>query len=45
MGDLVSLFTAYAVSGATHSIVALPDVAMPGSLEAFGGVIEALGPS
>ncbi|HEY6629454.1 MAG TPA: TIGR03560 family F420-dependent LLM class oxidoreductase [Acidimicrobiia bacterium] len=37
--DLVSLFEAYHDAGATHSIVALPDVAEVGSLEAFGDVI------
>lgn len=40
--DLVSLFTSYHEAGATHSIVSLPDVALPGSVETFAEVIEAL---
>ena len=40
--DHVALFNAYANAGATHSIVALPDVAMEGSIEAFAKVIDAL---
>ena len=40
--DLVGLFTQYDKAGASHSIVALPDVTLPGSIEAFGGVIAAL---
>lgn len=37
--DLETLFTGYADAGAGHSIVALPDVALDGSIEAFGDVI------
>ena len=40
--DLVGLFSSYASAGAQHSIVALPDVAMEGSIETFGDVIAAL---
>ncbi len=43
--DLVSLFGAYRDAGAAHSVVALPDVHLEGSIEAFGEVIESLGPS
>jgi hypothetical protein len=39
--DQVALFSSYSRSGAQHSIVALPDVALPGSIEAFGEVISA----
>jgi hypothetical protein len=35
------LFAGYRAAGATHSIVVLPDVAMEGSIESFGEVIEA----
>lgn len=34
--DLESLFTRYAEAGADHSIVALPDVSIEGSIEEFG---------
>lgn len=37
--DMLGLFTAYADAGADHSIVALPDVHIDGSIEAFGEVI------
>jgi alkanesulfonate monooxygenase SsuD/methylene tetrahydromethanopterin reductase-like flavin-dependent oxidoreductase (luciferase family) len=37
------LFADYRAAGAAHSIVVLPDVAMEGSIESFGRVIEALG--
>jgi len=37
--DLEALFTLYADAGAGHSIVALPDVALAGSIEAFADVI------
>ena len=39
--DLVGLFSAYSEAGADHSIVALPDVALEGSIEAFSEVIAA----
>ncbi|MFB3050651.1 MAG: TIGR03560 family F420-dependent LLM class oxidoreductase [Acidimicrobiia bacterium] len=39
--DQVALFSSYSRSGAQHSMVALPDVALPGSIEAFGDVISA----
>lgn len=38
--DLVALFRSYAEAGADHSIVALPHVAEPGSIEAFADVID-----
>ena len=41
--DLTELFAAYDAAGAGHSIVALPDVASPGSIETFGEVIRNLG--
>ncbi|HEX6220022.1 MAG TPA: TIGR03560 family F420-dependent LLM class oxidoreductase [Acidimicrobiia bacterium] len=37
--DLEALFTRFADAGANHSIVALPDVALEGSIEAFAEVI------
>jgi F420-dependent oxidoreductase-like protein len=37
--DLVALFSSYAAAGADHSIVAMPDIAQEGSLEAFADVI------
>ena len=37
--DLVGLFSAFSEAGADHSIVALPDVAMEGSIETFAEVI------
>jgi alkanesulfonate monooxygenase SsuD/methylene tetrahydromethanopterin reductase-like flavin-dependent oxidoreductase (luciferase family) len=37
--DLESLFTAYSDAGTRHSIVAMPDVALEGSIETFGDVI------
>jgi len=37
--DLVGLFSSYADAGADHSIVALADVAMGGSIETFADVI------
>jgi alkanesulfonate monooxygenase SsuD/methylene tetrahydromethanopterin reductase-like flavin-dependent oxidoreductase (luciferase family) len=40
--DHVALFGAYRSAGATHSIVALPDVSLDGSIESFGSVIEAM---
>jgi F420-dependent oxidoreductase-like protein len=43
--DLATLFNSYHEAGAAHSIVALPDVATDGSIESFGDVIAALGPS
>jgi hypothetical protein len=36
------LFSAYADAGASHSIVALPDVHLEGSIEAFADVIAGL---
>lgn len=39
--DLVELFSRYSEAGAGHSIVALPDVALEGSIETFGDVIAA----
>ncbi len=39
--DQLELFAAYGAAGASHSIVALPDVHLEGSIEAFAGVIEA----
>lgn len=39
--DLVDLFAAYHQAGAKHSIVALPNVHLETSLEAFGDVISA----
>jgi len=41
--DQVALFTAYATAGASHSIVAIPDVHLDGSIESFGHVIANLG--
>ena len=38
--DHVELFTAYGESGASHSIVAITDVHLEGSIEAFGAVID-----
>lgn len=38
--DLVALFRSYAEAGADHSIVSLPHVAEPGSIEAFADVID-----
>jgi F420-dependent oxidoreductase-like protein len=43
--DLATLFDAYHDAGATHSIVALPDVHLEGSVEAFGEVIEVFRPT
>lgn len=40
--DQIDLFAAYDAAGASHSIVALPDVIEEGSIETFGAVIEAL---
>ena len=37
--DLAGLFQSYHEAGATHSIVALPDLAEAGSVETFGDVI------
>ena len=37
--DLAALFARYSEAGADHSIVRLPDVALEGSIEAFGEVI------
>lgn len=37
--DLAALFASYSNAGADHSIVPLPDVALEGSIEAFGEVI------
>lgn len=42
VADLVNLFARYADAGAQHSIVALPDVHVDGSIESFGEVISAL---
>lgn len=42
VADLVNLFAEYAEAGAQHSIVAMPDVHLDGSIEAFGEVIAAL---
>jgi len=39
--DLIGLFAAYSDAGADHSIVALPDVSMDGSIETFSEVIAA----
>jgi len=38
--DLEALFSEYAQAGAEHSVIALPDVALEGSIEAFGDVIS-----
>jgi alkanesulfonate monooxygenase SsuD/methylene tetrahydromethanopterin reductase-like flavin-dependent oxidoreductase (luciferase family)/predicted kinase len=38
--DLQELFSAYDEAGADHSIVALPHVAQPGSIESFADVIS-----
>lgn len=43
--DHVALIGAYRSAGATHSIVALPDVSLPGSIESFGTVIARFGSS
>lgn len=43
--QLVERFTEYDESGATHTIVALPDVAHVGSIETFGDVIEMMSQS
>lgn len=40
--DHIELFSAYADAGASHSIVALPDVHLEGSIEAFADVIAGL---
>lgn len=40
---LVELFRAYSDSGAGHSIVSLPDVALEGSIESFAEVIARFG--
>ena len=40
--DHIELFSAYAKAGASHSIVALPDVHLEGSIEAFADVIAGL---
>ena len=37
--ELAALFANYSEAGANHSIVRLPDVALEGSIEAFGEVI------
>lgn len=37
--DLEALFASYSVAGATNSVVAIPDVTTPGSIEAFADVI------
>ncbi len=42
--DHAELFSAYADAGASHSIVALPDVHLDGSIEAFGDVIAHFAP-
>lgn len=42
--DHAELFSAYSDAGASHSIVALPDVHLDGSIEAFGDVIAHLAP-
>ena len=39
--DQVALFSSYSRSGAQHSMVALPDVALEDSIETFGDVITA----
>jgi alkanesulfonate monooxygenase SsuD/methylene tetrahydromethanopterin reductase-like flavin-dependent oxidoreductase (luciferase family) len=39
--DLVDLFGSYRDAGASHSVVALPNVHLDGSIEAFGEVISA----
>ena len=41
--DLIELFAAYSLAGADHSIVALPDVAMDGSIETFGEIVASFG--
>jgi F420-dependent oxidoreductase-like protein len=43
--DLVALFRSYAEAGADHSIVSLPHVAEPGSIEAFADVIDSFASS
>ena len=37
--DLETLFMAYSQAGANNSVVSIPDVASPGSVEAFADVI------
>lgn len=37
--ELADLFTAYSEAGANHSVVSIPDVALPGSIETFADVI------
>ena len=44
MDDLTELFATYGEAGASHSIVALPDVHLEGSVEAFAGVIDRFSP-
>ncbi len=39
--DHVALFSSYSRSGAQHTIIALPDVALEGSIETIGDVISA----
>ena len=41
--DLIGLFSAYSAAGAGHSIIALPDVALEGSIETFGEIIASFG--
>lgn len=43
--DLEGLFTSYSEAGADHTIVALPDVELDGSIETFGEVIARFQPS
>lgn len=43
VGDQIHRLGAYAEAGADHSIVVLPDAHLPGSIEAFAGVITGLG--
>ncbi len=38
--DLIALFSAYSEAGAQHSIVAIPDVGMEGSVESFAPVVS-----
>jgi len=40
--DQVDHMTRYQAAGASHSMVAIPDVHLEGSIEAFGEVIEAM---
>jgi hypothetical protein len=40
--DLIGLFSQYQEAGANHSIVAIPDPQLVGSIEAFAPIIAAM---